>query len=174
MYTFMYMYLVCVCVCVWLIGRGKNTSRARWERDRQGGGRSMWHNLSITSQPPFYFCFPLGLRIEISIQERHAEKLPVDAFTFLYFFFFNLTYSRWTALLLSCLWSLRIFPSLPSSRLTIFLSRCKFSTLATRQPMVESTYSRSHAFRCERKNTNPTLVRIELTTSALAGVQVTY
>ena len=37
------------------------------------------------------------------------------------------------------------------------------------------TYSRSHAFRCyERKNTNPTLVRIELTTSALAGVQVTY
>ena len=35
------------------------------------------------------------------------------------------------------------------------------------------TYSRSHAFRYERKNTNPTLVRIELTTSALAGVQVT-
>ena len=36
------------------------------------------------------------------------------------------------------------------------------------------TYSRSHAFRYERKNTNPTLVRIELTTSALTGVQVTY
>ena len=36
------------------------------------------------------------------------------------------------------------------------------------------TYSRSHAFRYERKNTNPTLVRIELTTSALAGVQITY
>ena len=36
------------------------------------------------------------------------------------------------------------------------------------------TYSRSHAFRYERKNTNPTLVRIEFTTSALAGVQVTY
>ena len=36
------------------------------------------------------------------------------------------------------------------------------------------TYSRSHAFRYERKNTNPTLVRIELTTSALAGMQVTY
>ena len=55
----------------------------------------------------------------------------------------------------------------------IFLSRCKFSTLTTRQPMVEF-YLRSHAFRYERKNTNPTLVRIELTTSALAGVQVTY
>ena len=53
------------------------------------------------------------------------------------FFFFNLTYSRWTSSLPSCLWSQRIFPSLPGSRLTIFLSRCKFSTLTTRQPMVE-------------------------------------
>ena len=36
------------------------------------------------------------------------------------------------------------------------------------------TYSRSHAFRYERKNTIPTLVRIELTTSVLADVQLTY
>ena len=36
------------------------------------------------------------------------------------------------------------------------------------------TYARSHAFRYERKNTNPTLVRIELTTSVLADVQLTY
>ena len=37
------------------------------------------------------------------------------------------------------------------------------------------TYSSSHSFRYERKNTNPTLVRIELPTSALlAGVQITY
>ena len=56
--------------------------------------------------------------------------------TFL-FSFFHLTYSRWTSSLPSCLWSQRIFPSLPGSRLTIFLSRCKFSTLTTRQPMVE-------------------------------------
>ena len=42
-----------------------------------------------------------------------------------------------TATLPSCLWSLRIFPSFPGSRLTFFLSRCKFSTLTTRQPMVE-------------------------------------
>ena len=36
------------------------------------------------------------------------------------------------------------------------------------------TYSRSHAFRYERKNTNPTSVRIELTTSVLlADVQLT-
>ena len=32
----------------------------------------------------------------------------------------DLTYSRWTSSLPSCLWSLRIFPSLPDSRLTIF------------------------------------------------------
>ena len=36
------------------------------------------------------------------------------------------------------------------------------------------TFSRSHAFRYERKNTNPTLVRIELTTSVLADVKLTY
>ena len=54
-----------------------------------------------------------------------------------FFFFFHLTYSRWTSSLPSCLWSQRIFPSLPGSRLTFFLSRCKFSTLTTRQPIVE-------------------------------------
>ena len=54
-----------------------------------------------------------------------------------FFFFFYLTYSRWTLSLPFCLWSQRIFPSLPGSRLTFFLSRCKFSTLTTRQPKVE-------------------------------------
>ena len=39
---------------------------------------------------------------------------------------------------------------------------------------LDFTYSRCHAFRYERKNTNPTLVRIELTTSVLADVQLTY
>ena len=57
-------------------------------------------------------------------------------FFYFFFFFFNLTYSRWTSSLPSCLWSQRIFPSLPGSRLTIFLSRCKFSTLTTRQPIM--------------------------------------
>ena len=39
----------------------------------------------------------------------------------------------------SCLWSLRIFPSLPACWFTPydFLSRCKFSILTTRQLMVE-------------------------------------
>ena len=89
-------------------------------------------------------------------------------------FFFNLTYSRWTSSLPSCLWSLRIFPSLPGSRLTIFYRDASSSLLQLVNQWLNFTYSCSHAFRYERKNTNPNLVRIELTTSALAGVQVTY
>ena len=58
-------------------------------------------------------------------------------YIFLFFYFFYLTYSRWTSSLPSCLWSQRIFPSLPGSRLTTFLSRCKFSTFTTCQPMVK-------------------------------------
>ena len=90
------------------------------------------------------------------------------------FFFFNLTYSRWTSSLPSCLWSQRIFPSLPGSRLTISYRDASSALLQLVNQWLNFTYSRSHAFRYERKNTNPTLVRIELTTSALAGVQVNY
>ena len=52
-------------------------------------------------------------------------------------FFFNLTYSRWTSSLPSCLWSQRIFHLSPVHALQFFLSRCKFSSLTTRQPLVE-------------------------------------
>ena len=65
----------------------------------------------------------------------HTRRKDPPILSFL--LFFHLTYSRWTSSLPSCLRSQRIFPSLPGSRLTIFLSRCKFSTLTTRQPMVE-------------------------------------
>ena len=77
--------------------------------------------------------------IDSLVIEGPLDHFSVTYFlTFLFFyFFFHLTYSRWTSSLPSCLWSQRIFPSLPGSRLTIFLSRCKFSTLTTRQPMVE-------------------------------------
>ena len=59
-----------------------------------------------------------------------------------------------TATLSSCLWSQRTFPSLPGSRLNDFLSRCKFSTLTTRQPMVEFyllTFSRFPLQKKEKK-----------------------
>ena len=62
----------------------------------------------------------------------------------------------------------------PGSRLTIFYRDASSALLQLVNQCLNFTYSRSHAFRYERKNTNPTLVRIELTTSALAGVQVTY
>ena len=68
---------------------------------------------------------------------KNVKTFGWDHRPFFSFFFFHLTYSRWTSSLPSCLWSQRIFPSLPGSRLTIFLSRCKFSTRTTRQPMVE-------------------------------------
>ena len=93
---------------------------------------------------------------------------------FFFFFFFHLTYSRWTSSLPSCLWSQRIFPSLPGSRLTIFYRDASSALLQLVNQWLNFTYSRSHAFRYERKNTNPTLVRIELTTSVLADVQLTY
>ena len=94
-------------------------------------------------------CVKLTIVTHLSFSERIAIANP----SYLYYitnyylhqklhfflsFFFHLTYSRWTSSLPSCLWSQRmIFPFLPASRLTFFLSRCKFSTLTTRQLMVE-------------------------------------
>ena len=95
-------------------------------------------------------------------------------FFFFFFFFFHLTYSRWTSSLPSYLWLQRIFPSLPNSRLTIFYRDASSALLQLVNQWLNFTYARSHAFRYERKNTNPTLVRIELTTSVLADVQLTY
>ena len=88
----------------------------------------------------------------------------VTTHTFFFFFFSNLTYSRWTSSLPSCMWSLRIFPSLPGSRLTIFYRDASSALLQLVNQWLNFTYSRSHAFRYERTNINPTLVRIELTT----------
>ena len=101
----------------------------------------------------------------------HYAATGSDSF---FFFLFNLTYSRWISSLPSCLWSLWIFISLPGSRLTIFYRYASSALLQLVNQWLNFTYSRSHAFRYERKNTNPTLVRTELTTSALAGVQFTY
>ena len=64
------------------------------------------------------------------------------------FFFLNLTYSRWTSSLPSCLWSLRIFPSLPRSRLTIFYRDVSSALLQLVNQWLNFIYSRSHAFRC--------------------------
>ena len=60
----------------------------------------------------------LARRIQpfFSLVDREVEFCVLF---FFFFFFFHLTYSRWTSSLPSCLWSQRIFPSLPGSRLVV-------------------------------------------------------
>ena len=72
------------------------------------------------------------------------------------FYFFNLTYSRWTSSLPSCMWSLRIFPSLSGSRLTIFYRDTTSALLQLVNQWLNFTYSRSHAFRYGRNRKNRT------------------
>ena len=55
-----------------------------------------------------------------------------------------------------------------------FSSRCKFSNLTTRQPMVEFYSLTFPRFPLRKKEHKFYFVRIELTTSGLAGAQVTY
>ena len=62
----------------------------------------------------------------------------------------------------------------PVHTLQLFYRDASAALLQLVNQRLNFTYSRSHAFRYERKNTNPTLVRIELTTSVLADVQLTY
>ena len=62
----------------------------------------------------------------------------------------------------SCLWPLRIFPSLLGSRLTIFYRDASSAILQLVNQWLDFTSSRSQAFRYGRKNTNPTLARVEL------------
>ena len=56
---------------------------------------------------------------------------------FCFISFLKLTCSRWTSSLPSCLWSLRIFPSPPGSRLTIFIAMQVQQSYNLRQPMVD-------------------------------------
>ena len=55
-----------------------------------------------------------------------------------------------------------------------FLSRCKFRTLTTRQPMVEFYLLTFPRFPLRKKRTQILVTIIERTISALAGVQVAY
>ena len=139
------------------------------------------HDPSITpsSTPPLMFIWwvlVLATQPLSSLSPTPASPFPLLLLYTVYFFFvFNLTYnSRWTSSLPSCLWSQRIFPSLPGSRHTIFYRDASSALLQLVNQWLNFPYSRSNAFRYERKNTNPTLERIELTTSALADVQVNY
>ena len=107
-----------------------------WWQPRQRKREDATWSLSPTTSLACHEC--RKIREDRSIFGR-GMHLFVESFVLIFvflLFFFHLTYSRWTSSLPFCLWSQRIFPSLPGSRLTIFLSQCKFSTLTTRQPMV--------------------------------------
>ena len=59
-----------------------------------------------------------------------------------------------TSTLPSCLWSLRIFPFLPGSRLTKFYRDASSALLQLVHQWLIFTYSRTHAFRYGRQNKN--------------------
>ena len=116
----------------------------------------------------FWYCilYTVTVVYEYVCLIRSNERLPpprdrASSTHFLcIYFYLNLTYRRCTSSLPSSLWSLRIFPSLPCSRLTIFYRDASSALLQFVDQWLNFTYSRSHAFRYGRKNTNPTLVRI--------------
>ena len=150
--------------------------RQQASRDRQGVELGMGRLYTrCRSHRTLWFCSQIERAsvMDLLLYAGTSGQLNLWSHFFL-LLFFNLTYSRWTLPLPSCLWSLRIFPSHPGSRLTFFYRDANSALLQLANQWLNFTYSRFHAFRYERKNTNPTLVRIELTTSALAGVQVTY
>ena len=80
--------------------------------------------------------------------------LTLSNFFSFFLFIFYLTYSRWTSSLPSCLWSQRIFPSLPGSRFTIFYRDASSALLHFVSQWLNFTFLRSHAFRYDRENTN--------------------
>ena len=128
------------------------------------------YRLKIVANTIYYYCWckiVKGRKVCVQYKTHPVEEPKHLVWSFFFFLISLIADAGPHHYLPSCLWSLRIFPSLPACWFTPydFLSRYKFSTLTTRQPMV-GTYSRSHAFRYERKSTNPTLVRIELTPCA--------
>ena len=142
---------------------------ARWVRPSRPASSCS----SSIFRPVYTVIITVCLIVSHFLEQKYRRERKKSSSTFNAIIF---TYSRWTSSLPSCLWSQRIFPSLPDSRLTIFYRDASSALLLQLvNQWLNFTYSpRSHVFRYERKNTNPTLVRIELTTSALAGVQVTY
>ena len=122
-----------------------------------------------------YSCYMRDHIFSLTVHLVHYSLTTTVLFLFVFFCFLS-----------SHLWSMDLIitilpvvnkdlPISPRFTPCQFLWRCKFSTPTTRQPMVEFYLLTFPRFPL-RKNTNPTLVRIELTTFALliAGVQVTY
>ena len=116
----------------------------------------MWRACSTPAPASNKFCMFTKV-LHLSEVHRRSELSHLSevrsrkSTTYFFFFLFHLTYSRWTSSLPSCLWSQRIFPSLPGSRLTTFYRDTSSELLQLVNKWLNFTYSRSHAFRYEKK-----------------------
>ena len=110
------------------------------------------------------------------MQQQTCHLVEGNEMLYFFFFpFFDLTYSRWASSYYNPACGHKGSSHLsPVHALQFFYRDASSALLQLFNQWLNFTYSRSHAFRYERKNTNPTLVGIELTTSALTGVQITY
>ena len=110
-------------------------------------------NASITAR---------GSRVSISPripdEPTRPKSLVIAPPPFFSFFFFNLTYTRWTSSLPSCLWSLRIFPSLSGSRLTIFSRDASSALLQLVNQRLNYDLEFSRPGVCVRSNLDKTFV----------------
>ena len=101
--------------------------------------------------------------------------MGVETFFFFFFFFLNLTYSRWTSSLPSCLWGHEGSSHLSPVHAFRFFYRDASSAIVQLVNQWLDFYLLTFPrFPLRKKEHKHYLVRIELTTSALAGVQVTY
>ena len=94
------------------------------------------------------FIFP------VQLTTRRIGNLPRLILLLLYVVTIHLTYSIIDRPHSILLWSLRTFPSLPDSRLMIFPRVASSVLLQLVNHWLNFTYSRSHAFRHGRKDTN--------------------
>ena len=101
----------------------------------------------------YRYMYKRHVELPITFEQKTKKRTLLIVLFFFLFFFFHLTYSRWTTSLPSCLWSQRIFPSLPGSRLTIFYRDASSALLQLVNQWLNFTYSRSHAFRVTKEIT---------------------
>ena len=101
-----------------------------WTDERANAGRV--GDRTRLSRPTFRARTGTGknssLPFQLTYKQRIVNNHIIRLIHTFFVLFFNLTYSRWTSLP-SCLWSQRIFPSLPGPRLTIFFYRDASSAL---------------------------------------------
>ena len=87
---------------------------------------------------------------------QHLSAIMIFMFFFV-FFFFHLTYSRWTSHYHPACGHKGSSHLSPVHALQFFYRDASSALLQLVNQWLNFTYSRSHAFRYERKNTNPTV-----------------